>query len=165
MLGASLRVQEQCFTEMNVVLRSLPENQVPLGPLPGILTLLRAKQREQYLNYCEGRLAAEGLPGFLDQEYSGAFSANDNSDKVLTWLLVGEATSHQVLNEKAEKIQKNFLHLNQQQDAPRDQLDKLEKQYESSAAALRFYNSIPIAQGKTVAKVVMGRLEAAERFL
>lgn len=65
LFGFSLRTQEQCFTQLSVVLRTTPANSYLYGFLLAVLICLRSAKRQLYMDYCSGHAAPEVVSAYL----------------------------------------------------------------------------------------------------
>lgn len=75
-LGLSLRQQEQCFTQINLAVRSLGEQQVPYANVLGVLVVIRTVHAEEYYACCRGELDVDVLLNLLEPSVKGCDFGN-----------------------------------------------------------------------------------------
>ncbi|HEY1170461.1 MAG TPA: P-loop NTPase fold protein [Verrucomicrobiae bacterium] len=63
----SLRVQEQCFTQLAIVLKTTPANNFLYGVLLVLLLCLRSKNRVLYVRYCTGKATPNDVLEYLSK--------------------------------------------------------------------------------------------------
>jgi hypothetical protein len=61
----SLRIQEQCFTQISLVMRTTPPNAYLYGTMLGLLICLRVANRQLYLDYVRGFASASVVLTYL----------------------------------------------------------------------------------------------------
>ena len=88
LFGFSMRVQEQCFTQLAIVLKTTPANNYLYGTLLAALICLRAKNKELYFSYCQGRSKPEDVMNFIASLQGGKKFNDSNSGCVLEAHLV-----------------------------------------------------------------------------
>lgn len=79
LFGFSLRTQEQCFSQLGVILRTTPANSFLYSSLLAVLICLRADNKKLYLRYCSGHASHEEVMAYLRQLPGG----NDVADSGL----------------------------------------------------------------------------------
>lgn len=65
LFGFSLRTQEQCFTQIGLIIRTTPPGHYLFAYLLSVLLCLRTANRPLYLKYCRGQAAPEEVLNYL----------------------------------------------------------------------------------------------------
>jgi hypothetical protein len=79
----SQRVQEQCFAQVNIVLRATPINFNVHPILLSFLIILKSADKEYYFNYCKNKIVPEKVLGNISSRIGGKIFLESNIGFIL----------------------------------------------------------------------------------
>ncbi len=92
----SLRTQEQCFTQLAVILRTTPPNAFLYSALLAVLICLRVAKRELYLNYCSGHATPKDVVDHIRSIPGGAQLMDSHLGAMIEAHLVRGIRNHEL---------------------------------------------------------------------
>lgn len=117
--GFSLRIQEQCFSQLSVVLRTTPSN-YPLYPIPlSFLIAFKAANPKLYMAFTTGKTTAEDVLNYIKETKGGAALFEDKYGIVLEAYILSSRASHKEMEQLISKYTPILIPPNQQEERPR----------------------------------------------
>lgn len=167
----SLRQQEQCFIQINLVIRSLNENEIPFSKALGCLSVLRFARREKYDSCCDGSEEIENFLVEIDSEMSNVrldqFSSdwNDLREDIHSWF-VNESKVEELHEEITET--KNLYATGKKTGVATSDLLELERKFEYLGNVTGNYHDFKKYYGVrrvSIAGIIRKKLDGSEEFL
>ncbi|MBM2837642.1 MAG: hypothetical protein HW415_267 [Deltaproteobacteria bacterium] len=117
--GFSLRKQEQCFSQLSVVLRTtLPnDNLYPL--FLSFLIAFKAANPKLYIAFTTGKTTAEDVLNYIKETKGGTELLEDNYGRALEAYIVSSRASYDEMQELVSKYTPKLIPPNQQEERPR----------------------------------------------
>ena len=174
-LGLSLRKQEQCFTQINLAVRSLNEKEIPFVNLLGCFAVLRSAYPEQYRSCCRGEESIQDFiyvlePFMKEVKFSGFYGTWDEFKPIFhSWFLEEESAAklqgeNKILRDEYNKINAEGEHTAQKIK----RIKQLETQCEYLSRAVSVFADLNRRFNlfhTPLAKITYRRLEGAGQFI
>ena len=166
-LGLSLRQQEQCFTQINLAVRSLGERENPLADSLGCFAVVRSVFPDHYHACCKGEEDIESFiallePSLKSLSFRGFYGSWDKFKPIFhSWFIEEEEVLR--LHAEQKQLEKEY---NEIQDDARlhERGRKLKARLDYVSSIMEHFRWVNIQfhlSNTTLAKIIYQRLEGA----
>jgi hypothetical protein len=167
-LRLSLREQEQCFTKINLVLRSLKEGSAPFSIVLGSFVALRARMPEQLRRCAHGIVSVEEFIEQLSpmmQQVTAFREWREPKATIHAWFL--DERLAQILKAQHQRVSEE-LNQSMIRDIAFDERDKIQRESDHLGKVWSYYSHVFNNFGRrhtSLARTTLDRLENAAEYL